>query len=113
MSLRTYLQHMYIVHIRILAENAIVRTPNHQHDDPILNQGANFVLTELRQLYTTYPETQEYIQKMARILNACAKTPEALKLSLHNNGMDILSWLEDETKAPSEDYLLRCVFGVK
>jgi hypothetical protein len=72
-------------------------------------QGANHVLAELRQLYFTYPETQEYVQKMARIVHAQSKTPEALKIGLHTNGMNILEWLDDETKAPSEDYLLMYV----
>ena len=69
-------------------------------------QGANDVLSELRQLYSTYPETQEYIQKMARAINTCAKSPESQRIGLHTDGMAIVEWLEDESKAPSEAYLL-------
>lgn len=64
------------------------------------------MIAELRQLYFTYPETQEYVQKMSRVINSCAKSPEAQKIGLHTNGMNILEWVEDEAKAPSEDYLL-------
>lgn len=46
---------------------------------------------------------------MTRVVHAQSKTAEALKIGLHTNGMNILEWVEDESKAPSEEYLLMYV----
>lgn len=40
-------------------------------------QGANGVLGELAQLYTTYPEVQDYVQRMCAVLKTAADSPEA------------------------------------
>ncbi|KAJ9459233.1 Fatty acid synthase subunit beta (FAS I), partial [Diplonema papillatum] len=64
-------------------------------------------INELQALYPTYkPLIHDYLVGLVDVLQADVKSPEAVASSFVQQQLNVVEWLKDPTKIPSENYLI-------